>query len=165
MQDRDVLLLAGDDVEDREAIDEAILQLLERLEEHDVVGRAVAVEQEEAAVGLARQHALHDRQDRRDAGAGREADMDSAGIRWRDRTETSGRRHHIELVTAFQFVRRPARKRAAVDLLHRDTDLAVVGAGADGIGAAHLFAIEGRAQREILAGGESIVTGEFAREW
>src|SRR3954447_26479378 len=78
VQDRNVLFLAGDDVEDREPVDEAILELFERLEEHNVVGRAIAVEQEEAAVGFAREDALDDRQDRRDAGPSGKADMDAA---------------------------------------------------------------------------------------
>src|SRR6185312_15190297 len=75
MQDRDILLLAGDDVEQREALQEAILQLLQHLAEHPALGGAVAVEQEEAAVWLTRQHALHDREDRRNAAAGGKADI------------------------------------------------------------------------------------------
>ena len=163
VQDRDVLLLAGDDVEDREAIDEAILELLERLEEHDVVGRAVAVEQEEAAVRLARKHALDDRQDRRDAGARGKADMDACRLSAGGITP----KRPVGVITSsssphFEFVRCPVRKRAAVDLLHGDAHLAVVRAGADRIGAAHFLAIEHGAEREVLAGRESVVAREFA---
>jgi hypothetical protein len=99
--------------------------------EQHTAGRAVAVEQEEAAVGLARQHALHDRQDRRDAGPCGEAGINPRLIRRMRDAETAGRRHHVKLVSGFQLVRGPARKRAAVDLLHGDPQFAVIGTGAD----------------------------------
>src|SRR4051812_26010165 len=133
VQDRNVLFLARDDVEDREPIDEPVLEFLECLEEHDVVGRAIAVEQEELAVRLARKRALDDRQDRRDAGPSGKADMDTPGAGRRDHAEASRRRHHVERVTALQIVRCPARKRATINLLDRDAYLAVVGPGADRI--------------------------------
>jgi hypothetical protein len=41
--------------------------------------------------------------------------------------EAAGRRHHVEFVAGLQFVRGPVRERAAVDLLHRDAQLAVIG--------------------------------------
>ena len=81
VQDRDVLLLARDDMEHREPLHEAVLQFLQRLAEQHAAGGAVAVEQEEPAVRLARQHALDDRQDRRDAGAGGKADIDPRLVR------------------------------------------------------------------------------------
>ena len=115
----------------REALDEPVLQLFQSLEEHDVVRRAVPIEQEEAATRLAREYAFHDRQDRRDAGAGRKADMDASHIgRW-DHAEAPGRGHHVEFIAAFQLVGRPARERAAIDLLHGDADFAVIRARAD----------------------------------
>ncbi|MGY3422768.1 hypothetical protein ACVWZW_003243 [Bradyrhizobium sp. F1.13.4] len=151
------LFLAGDDVEDREAVDETVLELFKRLEEHDVVGRAIAVEQEEVAIRFARKRTLDDRQDRRDAGARGKADMDAAGAGRRDHAEASRGRHHVQRVAALQIVRRPARKRATINLLDGDAYLAVVGAGADRIGAAHFLAIEHGAECEVLAGREGVV--------
>ena len=164
VQDRDVLLFAGDHMEDREPLHEAVFQFFQRLAKQHAAGRAVAVEQEEPAVRLARQHALHDRQDRRDAGAGGEADIDPRLVgRMRD-AEAAGRRHDVEFVAGFQFIGGPARERAAIDLLHRDPQLAVVGAGADRIGAAHFLAVHGRAQGQILPGRKAVIVGEFAAE-
>ncbi|MGY4508335.1 hypothetical protein ACVIN2_001789 [Bradyrhizobium sp. USDA 3650] len=164
MQDRNVLLLARDYVEDREPIDEAILELFERLEEHDVVGGAIAVEQEELAVRLARKRALDDRQDRRDAGAGGKADMDTPGAGRRDHTKASRGRHHVQRVAALQIVRCPARKRATINPLDGDAYLTVVGPGADRIGAAHFLTIQHGAEREVLAGREGVVGRKLRRD-
>jgi hypothetical protein len=46
-------------------------------------------------------------------------------------------------IAGLQFVRGPVRERAAVDLLHRDAQFAVIGSGADRIGAAHFLAVHG----------------------
>src|SRR6185437_8841699 len=73
-------------MEQREALQEAVLQLFQLLTEHHAFARTVAIEQEEAAFGLARQHALHNREDRRDAAAGGKTDIGP-----RPRTKT--RRH------------------------------------------------------------------------
>ena len=164
MQDRNVLLLARDHVEHREPLHEAVLQFFQRLAKQHAAGRAIAVEQEEPAVRLARQHALHDRQDRRDAGAGGKADIDPRLVGRRCDAEAAGRGHDVEFVAGLQFIRGPARERAAVDLLHRDAQLAVVGPGADRIGAAHFLAVHGGAQGQILAGGKMIIVREFPRD-
>ena len=77
LQDRHVLLLA------RQHVEHARAAAMKRSFSSSSASRnrmpdvdAVAVEQEEAAVRLARQHALDDREDRRDAGARGEADID-----------------------------------------------------------------------------------------
>ena len=163
VQDRDVLLFARDHMEYREPLHEAVFQFFQRLAKQHAAGGAVAVEQEEAAVRLARQHALHDRQNRRDAGAGGEADIDPRLIgRVRD-AEAAGRRHHVEFVAGFQLVGGPARERAAIDLLHGDAQFAVIGAGADRIGAADFLAVHGRAQGQILAGRKTVVACQLLR--
>ena len=126
--------------------------------------RAIAVEQEEPAVRLARQHALDDRQDRGDAGAGGKADIGPRLVRRRRDAEAAGRRHHVELVAGLQFVGRPARERAAIDLLHGDAQLAVLGSGADRIGAADFLAVHGRAQRQILAGRKAVIVCKLFRD-
>ncbi len=157
VQDRDVLLLARDHMEKREPLHKTVLQLFQRFEEHHARGRAVAVEQKNPAVRLPRQHALDDRQDRRDARACGKADIDPRLVgRSRD-AEAAGRRHHIEFVAGLQFVRGPVRERAAVDLLHGDAQFAIVGAGADRIGTAYFLAVHGGAQGQVLPGVEAVV--------
>jgi len=121
---------------------------------------SVAVKQKEVAVGLARQHALHQRKDRGDAAAGGKADIDSRVFRCGPHAEAAGRRHHVELVAGFQLGRGPGRERPAIDLLHGNTQLAVVGAGADGIGAPHFLAIHGGAECEVLTGREGVIFSE-----
>ena len=108
VQDRDVLLLARDDMEDREPLHEAIFQVFQRFAEQHAASRAVAIEQEEPALRLPRQHTLGDRQDRRNAGACGEADIDPRLV-WRVRdAEAAGWRHHVEFVAGLQFVGGPA---------------------------------------------------------
>ena len=66
-------------VQDRLA--ESAVELFERLEEHDVVGRAVAVDQRDRAVRFMAENRLGDRQHRRDARAARdEADRVEAEL-------------------------------------------------------------------------------------
>jgi hypothetical protein len=77
--------------------------------------------------------------------------------------EAAGRRHHIEFIARLQFVRGPARKRTAIDLLHGDTQFAVIGAGADRVGAAHFLAVHGGAQGEVLTRHETVIAGQFYR--
>jgi hypothetical protein len=88
--------------------------------------------------------------------------MDASAICRRDHAEAPGRRHDVELVAAFEFIRRPVRKCSAVNLLHGNADLAIVRTRADRIGAPDFLAIEHGAEREVLAGRESVVAREFA---
>ncbi len=108
MQDRDVLLLARDHMEDREPLHEAVLEFFQRLAKQHAAGRAVAVEQEKLAFGFARQHALGDRQDRRDAGARGEADMNPRLIGRMHDAEAAGRCHDIEFVAGLSVHRPPS---------------------------------------------------------
>jgi hypothetical protein len=96
VQDRDVLLLLAEHVEHREAPEMAVLQLLERRAEQHVGHGPVAVEQEEAAFGLAREHAADDRQDGRDARARRKAGIGPILAGRPDLAEAAGRRHHVD---------------------------------------------------------------------
>jgi len=96
------------------------VHLFQRFAEQHATSGTIAVEQKEPAVWLARQHALDDRQDRRDAGAGGEADIEPPRIRRRHDAEATGRRHDVELVASLQLVGGPVRERAAIDLLYRD---------------------------------------------
>ena len=153
----------GNHMEYREPLHEAVLEFLQRLAEQHARGRTIAVEQEEPAVRLARQHALHDREDRRDAGAGGEADIDPRLAGRRRDAEAAGRRHDVEFVAGLQLVGGPARERAAVDLFYSDAQLAVIGAGADRVGAAHFLAVHRRAQGQILPGRKTVIVRKRLR--
>jgi hypothetical protein len=61
----------------------------------------------------------------------------------------------------FEFVRGPARERSAIDLFDRDAHFAVIRPGTDRVGAAHLFPVHHRSQRQILARREAIIVLEF----
>ena len=76
----DVLLLAAEDVDQREAVEVGVLEVLELLAEHDRAGGAVAVDQREAAVRLGRERGLDDAEQRRDPAAGGEAEIVVAGL-------------------------------------------------------------------------------------
>ncbi len=95
-------------MEDREPLHEAVLEFFQRLAEQHAAGRTIAVEEEKPAVRLARQHAFDDRQNRRDAGAGGEADIYPRLAGRVREAETAGRRHDVELVADFQFIGGPA---------------------------------------------------------
>ena len=148
---RRVGVLVGEHVVQREPRQIAILQVFDLFLEHRRLQRPVAVDQREAAVGLACQHRLHDRQDRRDAAAAGDADVMSMrrGI---DRHEEAAlRRHHADLVAGFQMRVDPVGEHAASDLAHADAQFAIVDAGTDRIRAAQVLPIDVRAQREVLA--------------
>ena len=164
VQDRNILLFARNDMEQRQPLHEAVFQFLERFEEQHVRCRAVAVKQKEAAVWFARQHALDDRQDRRDAASGGKADIGPRLAGRMGNAEAAGRRHHVELVAGLQFVGGPVRERAAVDLFHGDTQLAVVGPRADRIGTAHFLAVHRRAQGEVLPRREAVIVFQLLRD-
>src|SRR6266702_2940654 len=101
-------------MEQRKPLDEAVLEFFQCLEKQHAAGRAIAVEQKELAVWLARQYAFHDRKNRRDAGAGGEADINPRIIGRRRDAEAAGRRHDVEFVAWFQFIGGPARERATI---------------------------------------------------
>src|SRR5258706_16235218 len=103
-------------MEYREPLDEAVLEFFQRLAKQHAAGRAIAVKQKEPAVRLARQHALHDRKDWRDAGAGGKTSIDPGLARRRRYAEAAGRRLDVEFVAGFQLIGSPARERAAIDL-------------------------------------------------
>jgi hypothetical protein len=164
MQDGDVLFFAGNDMKYRKPLDEAILEFLDGLAKQHAAGRAIAVEQKEAAVRLQRQHALDDGKDRRDAGTRGKADVDAGFGRRGRNAEATGRRHHIEHVAATELIGRPVRERAAIDLLHGDAQFAVVGTGTNRIGAPHFLAVHRRSQRKILTGRKAVILLELLRD-
>ena len=60
VEELDVLLLAAEDVDEVEAVEMLVLEILELLAEHDRARGAVAVEQREAAVRLGGERRLDD---------------------------------------------------------------------------------------------------------
>jgi len=89
------------------------------------------VEQKERLFGFARQHTLYDRQNRRDAGARREADIDSRLVRRMRDAEAAVGVMTSSSSPGLQLVRGPIRECAAIDLLHGNAEFAVIGTGAD----------------------------------
>src|SRR4051794_27388198 len=163
VEDRDVLRLARQDVEYRQALDEAVLQVLERFAEDDARAGAVAIEQEEAAPRLARQRRFHDRQNRRDAGAAGKTDIGAHRLGLRRDAEAAHRRHYLERLARPDRLAEKPGEAPAGDLLHRHPELAVVEPGADRIGAPQLLALVLDLQRQVLAGREAIGLSERVR--
>ena len=75
----DVLPLTREDVDDLEPVGEAVLEVVDLVEEHHRAAGAVGVDERDAGSGLALQQGRDDREDRRDAGAG----GDRARSAWR----------------------------------------------------------------------------------
>ena len=112
VEHRHVLLLLREHVEHREPVEMAVLERLDLAAEHDVCGAAIAVEQEEAALLLACQHAAQDREHRRDAGASAERDMRARLLRRESDAEPAGGRHHLDRIAPRSAMQRPRRKTA-----------------------------------------------------
>ncbi|MCY1280293.1 hypothetical protein D9M70_290760 [compost metagenome] len=75
--------------------------------------------------------------------------------------EVAGRRHHLQALAGFQAVVGIGGETAAGHTLDRHPQLAVVDAGADGIGAAHFFTVQLGAHHQVLALGEAEGIGEI----
>ena len=131
VEDGDVLFFLTQHVEDGEAAEVAVLQLLHRLAEQHAAYGLVAVKQEEAALRLAGQQAAGDREDRRDTGPGGESRDRAGRIRRVGEAEAAGGRHHLNLVAGRERLVSPGGEGAAIDALDRDAQLTVIRAGAD----------------------------------
>jgi hypothetical protein len=108
----DVLLLAAHHIGQVQALHVDVLQVRQFfLEDHRRRG-AVTVEQGEAAVRFGQQRGLDDRQDRRDAAAGREGHVVRCLPGVERHVEVAHRRHHLERRRR-QGVVGPAREQAA----------------------------------------------------
>jgi 5-carboxymethyl-2-hydroxymuconate isomerase len=154
LQQIHLLCLAGEDVDQRQAVAIAVLEVLQGLVEHHARHAAVAVDQRELGFRLLFQRGRGDRQDGRDAGAGGEADaVDGALLPDR---EAAVRRHHLEPGAGLQGLRGPVGEQAARD--RADADFQFAGPGqaaaraADRIGAAHVLAVDPGTQGQELAG-------------
>jgi hypothetical protein len=92
------LRLAGEDVDQRQAVAVAVLEVLQVLVEHHAGHAAVAVDQRELRFRLFFQRARGDRQDRRDARAGGKADAVDGALLLDH--EAAVRRHHLSVSPA-----------------------------------------------------------------
>jgi hypothetical protein len=147
----DVLLLAAHHVGQLEALHIAVLQVRQLVLEDHRGRRAVAVEEREAAVRFGRQRGLDDREDGRDAAAGRKGQIVLAvgGVQ-RD-VEVAHGRHHVERDAGLERVVGPAGEQAALGALDGDAQRAFLHRRADRVRAAHVFVADQRAQRQVLA--------------
>ncbi|MCY1303578.1 hypothetical protein D9M70_532920 [compost metagenome] len=74
--------------------------------------------------------------------------------------EVAGRRHHFQALAGLEAVVGIGGETAAGHALDRHAQLAVIDAGADGVGAAHFLAVELGAHHQVLALGEAEAVGE-----
>ena len=109
--------IAAQHVQHGKAAEIAVFQVVQRLAEDDAVDRAVAVDQREAAIGLARQHMADQPHHRRDAAARGDGEIGAAIAAVIRRNEAAGRRHDLERRSRRQILhargRRTARRRRA----------------------------------------------------
>ena len=147
----DVLLLAAHHVDEVQALQVLVLQLGQFVAEDHGRRCAVPVQHGETAVRLGDQRRLDDGQDRRDAAAGREREIVAAALGFQRQVEAAFRRHHVERDAGPDALVGPGREQAALHALDGDAQLVVLHGRADGVGAAHVLAVDHRTQREVLA--------------
>ena len=151
VQQRNILRLAGKHVNQVEAREVGVLQLGELVAEHHGPRRAVAVEQREFAFGLRGKRGADDRQQRRDAAAGGEADVLARARRIGRDAEMAERRHHIEAIAGGQRFAGPGREHPAGALLDGDAQRAVLHRRAYRVRATDVLPVDGRAHGDVLA--------------
>ncbi|MNV49427.1 hypothetical protein D3C71_1413810 [compost metagenome] len=156
----DVLRLAAHDVDQREALHVEVLQVFDFFAEQHGRRCAVAKEQRELAARFGRQRGLHQREHRRDAAAHREGHVMALVLGREIHGEVAGGRHHFQRLARLQFVVGPTGERAFVDLLDGHAQQLVVRGGTDRVRAAQLFAIQLRAQGQVLPRQEGELVGQ-----
>ena len=164
VEQRHLLLLAREHVVEHEARQEAILEVFQLFLEHHAADTSIAVDQREARTRLAPQQRLGQRQDRRDAAAGGKGHVVPRLTGIDGHGEAAVGRHHVDGVASLERVIGPGRETAAGNLADRHAQFTVVEAGADRVRAAYLLAIDGGAQRQMLAGCERIVGAQIGRQ-
>ena len=160
----DVGGLAGQHVDQVESAGVAVLEVLELLQEHDRLRRAVAVQQREPALGLVPQRGGEERDHGRDPAAGGDRHVVLAVRRVERGGEPAGRRHHLELVADLQRLGDELGERSAAEPLHRDPQPALAGRRADRVVAPHVVTDQRRPDRHVLAGLEVVRVGEVGRD-
>ena len=158
-----VLLFAAEHIDDVEPAQVGVFQVAECFAEQGGATGTIAVDQGELAVGFGFQRGLDDRQDRRDAAAGGHRQVVGFALRVQVDVEVAGGRHHFQGVAFLEFAVGEAGEAAAGDFFYRHAQVAVVDAGADGVGAAHFFAVHMGAHDQVLALGEAEGVVQFRR--
>ena len=149
-------------MKDGEAAEMPVLEIVERLSEHDARRRAVAVDERRAGLRIGRQRRADDRDDRRDPGARGEEGIVAVGADFR--SEAALRRGHIEARAGRELFIGEAREAAAVDLLDRDPQFILVRPRADRIGATAFLAVDGERGWSDTARAETRSRREADRE-
>src|SRR5690606_40146830 len=118
------------------------------LDEHRAALSAIAVEEQETAVGLVLQCRLHDREDRRNAAAGGERNPElgfgsaTRNLGWLAfNVKLSERRHDLYFRTRRQAGLHILGEQAARLHPHTDLERPPAGRGADAVGAANFAAV------------------------
>ena len=161
MQQRNVLRLARQHVDEVESLEIAVLDRRELLLEHHGAGRAIAVEERELARRLRGERRLHDRQERRDSAPGREADVTPAARAVRGTLKWPSGGVTLERVPRLDRVVGPVGEHAAGVPLDRDAEHAVLHRRANRVRAAHVLPVDVGPQREVLA---RLVTEQRSRD-
>ena len=143
------------DVDPLETVEVAVLHEGEIITEHHAAGLAVAVDQRHPAFGLACQHSLDDRQDRRDAAAGGDAHVVELVFGIDIRREMPLRRQGFDDIADLQTIVGPVGEFSAGHALDADLQAAIILSRTDGIAAADRLAIDLGAQRQVLPGAET----------
>ena len=144
-------LLAAHHVDEVQPLAVDVLQLGELLAEDHRGRRAVAVDQREGRLRLGQQRRLDDRQHRRDAAAGGEAEVALAVLGRQRQVEVPHRRHHLDADTGLQGVVGPGREAAAGGALDGHAQVAVLHRRADRIRAPDILPVAIAPQRQVLA--------------
>ena len=138
----------------------AVLEVLELLEEHHRARRPVAVEERDPALRFGGQDRRHDRQHRRDAGAGGDHRVVLGVRRVELGGEPTGRGHHLEHVAGLHRLQRVRRERTVGNLLDPDPQRSADWR-ADRVVASHLVVGRAPLQREVLPLAERVVVREL----
>jgi hypothetical protein len=159
----DVARLPRQHVHELELRPVAVLEVRQVLREHHRATGAVAVEQRHLAG--AGQHAARDGEHRRDAGAGRDAQVPAALEQRRVGAEPAARALHLHDVTGAHVADQPAAEQPVGDLAHADPRAGARRCG-DGVLAALLGrspgSVDHAAQGQRLARGERELLGQVA---
>ena len=165
-EQRHLLRLARQDVDQCETSCVAVFQVLQCLVEHHTVHAAVAVHQGEFGVGRFFERAGHEREDGRDARTRRKAHT-VQGARFVHREAAIGR-HDLERVTCPEFAGSPVGKHTTFHRADAQREFAALleqaARAADGIAAPHILPADGGAHGEELARFERECRALFGRD-
>ena len=137
-------------MDELEAADVVVLDILEFLTKHDRARGAIAVEQRERAVRLGQQRRLDDAEHRGNAAAAGKGDVMLFVRRIQGNKEASHRRHDVQNVAGRDLLVSPAGKPPVGDLLDADAQVGILDGGADRVASTHLFAVDLGAKGQVL---------------